>query len=767
MTKKLTVLLVGSGGREHALAWKIAQSPRLEKLICVPGNPGMADYGECVDISVDDLEKITLLAQERRVDLAIIGPEAPLASGLTDRLRFAGVAVFGPNRMAAELESSKAFAKAFMERHHIPTARYVTVTGLEEGMRALEGFPGKVVLKTSGLAAGKGVLLPETREETEEGLRKLLVERIFGSAGDEVVIEERLEGEEVSLLAFSDGRTVRLMPPAQDHKRIGDNDTGPNTGGMGAFAPAGICPPELGETILNTVIRPAIQGMRREGRPYKGVLYAGVILTPGGPKTLEFNCRFGDPETQVLLPLLESDLLEVCLACANGTLHDLDVQWKPGSAVCVVMAAAGYPGKYEKGQEISGLDSLPADCAVFQAGTVLTAGRLVSSGGRVLGVTAWGGDLPAALEKAYGAVRNIQFNGAQYRRDIAQKGLRRMNAATGTYAGAGVNIDAGNEAVRRMAPAVKSTYNEHVLGGIGAFGGLFSAQSLAGLHDPVLVASTDGVGTKVKLAASLGRYAGVGRDIVGHCVNDILVQGAKPLFFLDYIASSKLKPEMVAEVVEGIAAACRENGIALLGGETAEMPDVYLPGEFDIAGTIVGAVSRERILPRGDLAAGDALVGLRSSGPHTNGYSLLRKVFAEDDKSERIGDLGMSLGEALLAPHRSYLPLLYPILSGQPGMVKALAHLTGGGFIENIPRVLPEGLQARVKMGSWPVPPLFKLAQQRGRIAEQEMMRVFNMGIGMVAVVGAGEVKPFQELVGEDTWVIGELVAGPRGTVLA
>lgn len=321
------------------------------------------------------------------------------------------------------------------------------------------------------------------------------------------------------------------------------------------------------------------------------------------------------------------------------------------------------------------------------------------------------------------------------------------------YAQAGVSIDAGNRAVQLMRDSVRATYGPEVLAGIGAFGGLFDASALKNMAAPVLVASTDGVGTKVKLAAQAGRYESIGHDLVNHCINDILVQGARPLFFLDYVAASKLQPEMVADVVRGLAAACCAAGCALLGGETAEMPGVYQSNEFDVAGTIVGVVEREQILPRGNVQAGDVLVGLRSSGPHTNGYSLIRKVFEDTALDDE-------LTEVLLAPHRSYLNILLPIIYSQPSAIKALAHLTGGGFIENIPRVLPEGVGAVVRLGSWPVMPIFTRLQQQGNISIIEMHRVFNMGIGMVAVVAPENVAAFQSAVPEETFVMGELRVG-------
>ena len=323
------------------------------------------------------------------------------------------------------------------------------------------------------------------------------------------------------------------------------------------------------------------------------------------------------------------------------------------------------------------------------------------------------------------------------------------------YASAGVDIDAGNRAVELMKDSVRATYNDSVLAGIGSFGGLFDVSLLKQMDHPVLVASTDGVGTKVKLAASLGRYRGIGHDIVNHCINDILVQGAKPLFFMDYFATSKLNPEQTAEVVTGIAEACKEAGMALLGGETAEMPGVYQPNEFDVAGTIVGVLEREFILPRPTIQEGDMLIGLTSSGPHTNGYSLIRRIFADSVLDD-------SRADQLLAPHRSYFHLLYPQLS----KVKALTHITGGGFIENIPRVLPEDVSAAIHRNAWPIPSIWNLIQEKGNISTEEMYRVFNMGIGMVAIVDKSVVADFQASIVEPTFVIGELVKGERKVIL-
>lgn len=756
----MKVLVVGSGGREHAIAWKISQSSHLTRLYLAPGNAGMANLGALVPLAVEDSAGILGFAHREEIDLVVIGPEVALAAGVSDVLRASGVAVFGPSQAAAQIETSKRFAKQFMQRHHIPTASFRVFSDYQEACDYLRTVSYPTVIKASGLAAGKGVVLPETLEKGLSTLREIMVDLQFGAAGEEVIIEERLEGEEVSLLAFSDGKTLAVMPPAQDHKRLLDNDEGSNTGGMGAYAPAPVLSKSQIDEITRTILQPVVDGLRAEGFPFVGVLYAGLMLTQDGPKVLEFNARFGDPETQAILPLLDSDLLEIFNACTRGELDQVKIHWADRAAVCVVLVSDGYPFNSHIGFPISGLDAVLVDGMVFHAGTQRADNQFVNVGGRVLGVTCWDTTLRAAVYRTYQAVSHISFRGMRYRKDIGQKGLRRSNLSS-AYQAAGVDIDAGNRAVELMKSAVRATYNPRVLAGIGSFGGLFDAANLG--EQPVLVASTDGVGTKVELAARLERYHGIGKDIVNHCIDDILVQGARPLFFLDYFATAKLKPEIAAEIVMGMAHACQEAGCVLLGGETAEMPDVYRENAFDVAGTIVGIVQRGQILPNhAAMQVGDMLVGFASSGPHTNGYSLIRKICDGQDLLAYRDELKSSLADMLLVPHRSYLGLVQPALP----YIKGLAHLTGGGFIENIPRMLPEGLQAVVNRSAWPVPMLFRWLQAQGGIDPLEMYRVFNMGIGLVAAISRGDLAAVQAVVAEPIWVIGELRSGPRSEVL-
>ena len=425
----MRVLLVGSGGREHALGWKLAQSPLIRGLYIAPGNAGTArlraDGVEIANLAIDAGDKNALVAAalERRFDLVVIGPEAPLAAGLADDMRAQGLTVFGPSQAAAEIESSKVFAKQFMQRRGIPSAKFSAFRDFNQALSYVRDLERPVVIKASGLAAGKGVILPDNPAQAEAALRQIMVEKEFGSAGNEVVLEERLKGPEISLFGFTDGVTLKSTLPAQDHKRIFDGDRGPNTGGMGAYAPVPVCAPAMAEKISRSILQPAIDGLREEGRPFVGVLYGGLMLTKDGPKVIEFNCRFGDPEVQAILPLLESDLLEILLACATGHLKDVNIRWGKGAAACVVLSSKGYPGKYPTGLPISGLEQTLPNSYVFHAGTKLQDGQIVTAGGRVLCVTGWGENIEQALKSAYTAVGSIRFEGMHYRKDIGRRAV--------------------------------------------------------------------------------------------------------------------------------------------------------------------------------------------------------------------------------------------------------------------------------------------------------------------------------------------------------
>ena len=936
------VLLLGSGGREHALAWRLIRSESVGEVFVAPGNGGTSTLGNSVsnvalEISAkDDFAAVLGFVKSKGVTLVVVGPEQPLVDGVVDVLKANGIPCFGPCKAAATLEGSKAFSKDFMVKHNIPTSRHKSFTDHDEALAHLSKVDYPVVIKASGLAAGKGVVLPESTEEAVAFIKEIMLDSRFGNAGNEIVIEERIEGPEVSVLAFCDGKTVALMPAAQDHKRALDGDKGLNTGGMGAYAPAPVLTSSLRSWVEKNVMQATVDAAAKDGFEYKGVLYAGLMITANGPSVLEFNCRFGDPETQVILPLLDSDLCKIMMDCVEGRLNPSAVKWKAGAAATVVGASGGYPLSYKKGFSISGIGSDSDNSIVFHAGTKRSDnGGVVTSGGRVLAVTGIGSSLVGALQQSYKRMGNISFDGMFYRSDIAHKAVGkklkigvlgstrgtdleflfgalqngRLNAAievvvsnkagagildlarsngvkavalqskgkeredfdeevtkelaaagvdivvligymrilsakfisrwaghvinvhpsllpefaggmdrnvhqavldagkkeTGctvhivtekvdsgpilvqhrcpvyfddnvdtlkarvqalegealieairgfqfkkeapassgglTYAAAGVDIQAGNALIDAIKPYCKATRRSGCDADLGGFGGLFdlAAAGYAG-PDTVLVACTDGVGTKLKVAQHCGIPDTVGQDLVAMCVNDLIVQGAEPLFFLDYYATGKLDVATAAAVVKGIAKGCELSGCGLIGGETAEMPQMYADGDYDLAGFSVGAVRRGEILPR-KVNAGDVLIGVPSSGIHSNGYSLVRKLVRDCglkyDGPVPFESSKATLGEALMEPTRIYVKALMPLI--HDGLVAALSHITGGGLVENIPRVLPSSLCATIERSALALPPVFDWIATAGNVAPEEMYTTFNCGIGMVLVVSPGD----------------------------
>lgn len=422
----MRILVIGGGGREHALVWKLAQSPQVDKIFVCPGNPGMKNLAECIALPLTDLEKVADFAQQEAIDLTVVGPEATLVAGIVDVFSKRGLAIFGPTAAAAEIEGSKAFSKQLMAKYGIPTAFFKVCEDIPTAKAYIDEKGAPIVVKADGLAAGKGVVVAMTKAEALAAVDDMMGDLKFGGAGARVVLEEYMEGEEASLLAFTDGETIVPMLAAQDHKRVNDGDEGPNTGGMGAYAPAPVMTDILKEKCVELVLKPTIEAMKAEGRPYKGCLYAGLMIKGDDIKVVEFNARFGDPETQVVLPLLASDLVDVMLACAQGRLGEIEVKWSDAATVCVVMASGGYPESYKQGLPITGLEAAGAlpDTIVFHAGTKEVDGEIVTAGGRVLGITAIGKDIRAAKNKAYAAVEHIKFTDAHYRHDIAWRALR-------------------------------------------------------------------------------------------------------------------------------------------------------------------------------------------------------------------------------------------------------------------------------------------------------------------------------------------------------
>ncbi|MFH1202512.1 MAG: phosphoribosylamine--glycine ligase [Candidatus Omnitrophota bacterium] len=432
----MKILVIGSGGREHALVWKIAQSKLVDKIFCAPGNGGISALAECLDIKAEDTHALMAFARKEKIDLIVVGPEAPLASGIVDEFASNKIKIFGPNKRAAQLEASKVFAKEIMAKYAVPTADFKVFDKAQEAKEYIDTVGVPCVVKADGLAQGKGVFVAKTTEEAKQAIFSMMEERIFGDAADKIIVEECLEGPEASILAVTDGKSILPLASSQDHKRVFDNDQGPNTGGMGAYSPAPVVSEALFKEILDTVIQRTINGLINEGILYQGVLYAGIMITKNGPKVLEFNVRFGDPETQAILPRLNSDLVEVMLDTIDGKLNKIKLDWSRQACVCVVCASGGYPGDYEKGKEISGLEETKKmkDVEVFHAGTKKSSGKYFTNGGRVLGVTGLGNTVKEAIDKTYQAAEKIHFEGMHYRKDIGYRAVSNIRNQSFDYA---------------------------------------------------------------------------------------------------------------------------------------------------------------------------------------------------------------------------------------------------------------------------------------------------------------------------------------------
>ncbi|KAK3374977.1 phosphoribosylglycinamide synthetase [Podospora didyma] len=766
----LRILLIGNGGREHALAWKLSQSANVEAIIVVPGNGGTAGLPKVtnnITVAADDYPGLVQLALKERLNLVVPGPEAPLVDGVEGYFRDARIPCFGPSKDAARMEGSKTFSKDFMKKHNIPTAAYENFSDYEQACQYIKTVKHNVVIKATGLAAGKGVILPETEEEALQALKEIMLDKAFGDAGSEVVIEEFLTGDELSILSFCDGTTIKSLPAAQDHKRIGDGDTGLNTGGMGCYAPTKIATPALLAQIERDILQPTIDGMRKDGFPFRGCLFTGLMITADGPQALEYNVRFGDPETQTVLPLLESDLADIMVACSGPSplLQYVPVQIAQKFSATVVVSAPGYPSSYPKNIPMQ-VASSPAGTTIFHAGTKLSGDALLTNGGRVIAANATGDSLKAAVDKAYEGVKLIEFEGMHYRKDIAYRAFRNDDASESklTYAQSGVSIDAGNNLVNRIKAAVATTRRAGADAEIGGFGGEVDLSQAGHTSAPILVGAIDGVGTKLIIAQAMNKHDTVGIDLVAMNVNDLVVQGAEPVMFLDYYGCSKLDVSVAASFVEGVAKGCIDAGCALVGGETAEMPDLYSGEDYDAAGAAIGVMRAAQRLPRKDaMAPGDILVALASSGVHSNGFSLVRRVvqtrgLAYTDPCPWDSS-APSVGQSLLTPTRIYVKSLLSVLASTGDAVKGMAHITGGGLTENVPRMLPNHLAAVIDIASWEHPPVFKWLRQS--VVPSEMARTFNNGLGMVLAVTpdrADEVVASLRAAGETVYTIGKLV---------
>jgi len=764
-----TVLVIGSGAREHALAVTLAASPHVSRVVVCPGHalfepcpgPWLAPDGTPIvnaalaDDLGDSPEGYAEVARRVGAVLSVVGPEAPLAAGIVDHFEGAKLAIFGPSRAASEIETSKTFAKALLNRAGVATPRASVITSLREAARALSYFPPRVVIKASGLAGGKGAFICDNHTEALGRIWRLIEGEELGDAGASVIIEDFVVGEEASVMAICDRTQCVVLPAVRDFKRAGDDDTGSNTGGMGALCPVPGYDQAALDKLKSTIFLPTLHALAEAGRPFSGVLYAGILRSGDTTYVLEFNARFGDPETQVLMPLMKSDLFELLESVVKKNLAAYlaanPVAFHSGASVGVVLAAPGYPEAPVHGRPLSReLLVPPAPLRAFATNIELPAVEpdedadedeprppltevpptFVNGGGRTVTIVATAPDVRQARSLVYDYLERHAPVDYFYRRDIA--------ARPDAYARAGVNIDLAQHVVEGLRAEIEGTYSEAVLSKLGDYAGLFDLNVAAQLRDPVLVASTDGLGTKSLVAAAAGRTGSLGADLVHHCINDILVSGARPLFFLDQVAVNAIRPGQVRPILAGIAEACKVHGIALIGGETAEMPGVFRTGAVDVSGTIVGVVERDARIDGTRIAEGDVVLGLPSSGLHTNGFSLVRSMFSAAELAGTVPGTDTPWLDALLTPHRSYLTDFDALIAAgvQPS---GLVHITGGGFTDNPGRVLPAALA--LELDAWALSPLFAALKKRGRLSQLELRRIFNLGIGMLVVVPAAALE--------------------------
>tara|TARA_B100000900_G_scaffold414548_1_gene441496 strand:- start:662 stop:2971 length:2310 start_codon:yes stop_codon:yes gene_type:complete len=705
--QKLKVVVIGSGAREHALAEKLVEDKSITKVYVLPGNDGMvSDKIEIKDIK--DNNEILSFCKKSNIKLVVVGPEVPLVNGLVDLLNKNEINAFGPTKDNAKLEGSKIYSKEIMTKYNIPTAKYKVYDNSDKAKEDILSMSNlDIVIKYDGLASGKGVFLPETEDEALTIIDNIFEKKVFGN-NSKIIIEKKLFGTECSLMGFCNGKEIFFMPQAQDYKKKKDGDFGPNTGGMGSIAPVNILTDEEIKN-MNCLINNLVKDFN-----YKGILYVGLMKTKKGLNVLEFNCRFGDPEAQVLLNLLNTSLYNICINCISGDL--LDIEWRNESCINVVLSHKCYP--YDKSSsllEIKNLDKLSNNIKKYYSSVEKKNGKLYTNGGRVMSLVYLDNSLTNCYNTIYKNIV-IDYQNIFYRKDIGLKYINNYNKNENiknknklNYKDSGVDIDKGNDFV----DIIKEISGNNKIGG---FSGVVNYNGIK------IAATTDGVGTKIELARKLNKYDTIGIDLVAMCVNDLIVQGAKPILFLDYLAVGKLDLSKSSEIIKGILEGCNQAGCSLIGGETAEMPIVYDEDKFDLAGFSVGIIEGEDY-PK-QINSGDLIVGLSSSGVHSNGFSLIHKILEEANY-----DL-----EELLTPTKIYVNDIEEIKTNFKDYIKGFSHITGGGIIDNIKRLLDDDHNIKISY-DWEIPNVFKWIYKNSEMSVDDMLRTYNCGIGMVVIL--------------------------------
>ncbi len=736
------VLIIGSGGRECAVAKKLSKSSRCEVFYYgTSQNPIMDRYGKLVEIgSLSDIDRIVNLLDG--YDLVFVGPEKPLNDGIVDALSSIGTFCIGPTKKLAQIETSKIFTRSLLQKIGLgdKSVNYWKFMPGDTSYRELINSNLNIVIKADGLHGGKGVKVFGDHLHNAEDCKKYCHD--IHNNNEPFLIEEKIVGDEFSLISLCDGKSIVHTIPVKDFKRAYDGDTGPNTGSMGSITEYGNTLSFLTEKDImecQKINENVFNGLQTEcGEEYRGVLYGSFMKTTSGIKVFEYNARFGDPECINILELMKTDFLDVLLAIKEQTLSTINLSFREDASVFKYIVPQGYPTNPVKNKKIR----IPKDLVDSIIGASLSRSinlgnhaqcEYIELGSRTMGYIITGKTIEECAHQC-----NLLCNSVSgpvfYRKDIGKMSKYKLS---------GVNIEEGNRTVRKIKTYVESTFNNNVVSKFGDFSGMFK---LSGYNNPILVSTTDGVGTKSilvleKYGPEIG-YQMLGKDIVNHCVDDILVKGAKRLFFLDYFAASKINSEHVKFFVKGISEACRDAGCVLIGGETAEMPDIYNTGHSDIVGTMIGVVEEDKIIDgKRDIEVGDIVIGFHSSGPHTNGYSLIRKILKEHESTN--GEIDKATQNNLCASHKSYLSI-YTYLEDNNIKIKGMVHITGGGFEDNIPRVLPKNMS--INYNTWEFDPIFKFIQTIGKISNSEMKKVFNCGIGMVMVLDSENYSKLEDL---------------------
>ena len=708
--KNYKVAIIGSGAREHAIADKFSEDNRITNIYVLPGNDGMIGGKIEINSKITQKKDILSFCLKNKIDLVFVGGEVPLVYGLVDILIKNNINTFGPTQENARLEGSKCYSKKIMREYGIPTAKYKEYDNYQEIFTDIRLSDMDIVIKYDGLASGKGVFLPNDQEEAQLIVYNIFQRKVFDKT-PKAIIEDKLIGVECSLMGFCNGEEIFFMPQAQDYKKRNNNDEGPNTGGMGSIAPVNILT-ELEITYMKALLDKLVRELK-----YVGILYAGLMKTNNGIYVLEFNCRYGDPEAQVLLNLLKTNLYDICIDCIKGNTPN--IQWYNKSCMNLVLSHNDYPfDKSNTFLEIENIDKVPEDFRIYYANVKKMNKVLYTNGGRVLSMVYCDDSLEKCYNKLYNNI-NITYKNIYYRSDIAYKYIQeKLNTNNKlTYKSSGVDIDKGNEFIKIIKDICKDNDNT-----IGGFSGIIEYNNVK------LAASTDGVGTKLEIVKKLKKYDTIGIDLVAMCVNDLIVQGAKPLIFLDYFATGKLDLDIGRDLIYGINEGCKKAGCKLIGGETAEMPIVYSQDNFDLAGFSLGVIEGE-IYPK-KIIAGDIIFGLASSGVHSNGFSLINKLL-------EITEYNL---EDLLTPTKIYVDDVEQIKSTFGKYVKGFSHITGGGLIENINRLLDDEHNIKINY-EWDIPDVFRWIYCYSEMDTQDMLKTYNCGIGMAVILDKNMFK--------------------------